>query len=430
MVGAVSVHVGEGLQVVVAGIPVGSVGFQNDGVLGSVAGDDVGTAVSDGVGALAVQVGLSGVVVLSTELTTLGLVVGAAHGSEHAVAQHGGEVRSGFSQGVLNGVIVESLNANLGEIGDFAGNILISVDNVSAASADQVFQAALGVHHVLHTGDEVVSLQVSNLTVLVVNPDNALTELEGVLQAVFRNGVAQSQSGLGLVLHVVLDQAVVGLNKDLGVSSVGSFQNVPVGDVSVKVESSGIFDGVALAGQVFLNPAFVLTGTDLLGPLGLHLSDVSSLDGLLGDDSVVETVSIVTEQNGGVGVRSDLSHSVVAALGSGGQENASAQQLSFGDSHLGITHRLAGLIHSILVVVVELTQNLGVNGAAQCVVILSILCKRIHIGNRSVGFVTLIGRSTGGQRGDHADSHQQSKQFFDVHIFPSNELYIPPFYKW
>ena len=408
MVGAVSVHIGEGLQVVAVLVPVRLVSLQNDGVVGGEGGDDVRTAVSDGVGALAVQVALSSLVVLSAELAALGLVVGTAHRSEDAVAQHGGEVGGGLSQSVLNSVIVESLNTDLCEVSNFTGDVLVSVDDVSATCANQVLQAASGVHHMLHTGNEVVSLNVSNLTVLVVNPNSALTQLEGVLQAVSGDFVALSQSGLGLVLHIVLDQSVISLNQDLGVGSVGGCQNVPEGGISVKIEGSGVLQGVALVSQVLLDVSFVSTGANQLSPLSLHSSNVFCLDGLIGDQSVVETVGIVTEQDGSVGVGSDLGHGVVAALRSGGQENTCSQQLSLSDSHLGITHRLVAFLHSFLIVLVEFAQDVIVNCARQLVVV-SDVCVGILEGIYSRTLSFIAGRSlvTSSQRQNHHNCQQQ-----------------------
>ena len=417
----VVVQPGDGLHADVLSIPVGLVSLEHDGVLSGSVGNNVGTAVSDVVGGLAVGVVLVVSGEVCTELAALGLVVGTAHGSEHAVAQHGHEVGSGLAQSVLQGSIVDSLDADFCEIGDITGDVLGSVND---NALNQVFQTAHGVHHVLHTGDEVVSLDVSDLTALGVDPHSTLADLEGVsLSAVsiVGDGVAFSQSGLQLVFHVVLVQAVVGVNDSFGVSSHGGSQNVPSLGIGIVSQGVGVLQGVALAGQEVLCPLLVGAGALQLVPLALHLIAVSNGQGLGGDDHVVITVGVVAPQSGSSGVGSDAGDSVVTAVGRQGQHNAGSHQLSFSNSHQSLTLGDIGSSLSGFVGGVELAQNVVIDGLRQGIVIVSVLSVGIYVLNGTGGLSCCGFGSSGlscsrlGCRlvalaSDQAECHNESKK--------------------
>ena len=289
------------------------------------------------VGILAVQVGLGFLVEISAEGASLGDVVVTAHGSEHAVAQHRLEEEARSRQGVFEGVVVKRLHADFREVSDLAGDIRVSVQDVGAGCAGQVLQAFLAVHHVLHTGNPVVSLHVSDLAALAVNPFNAFADLEGVLQAVFAHRHLGGQGGLVHVLVVILEQSVIGVHDGAGVRLLGGVQHVPCGGIAGVGVVVFIGQLVALAGQVFLGFGFPGAGAAGLVPQGAEFLDFGALqDAFLDDDRLVHPVLVVAPQGGGGGTGSDAGHGVLAATAVQGDHNGRFKQLRFGDSHLGV----------------------------------------------------------------------------------------------
>ena len=87
-------------------------------------GYQVRSAVCDGVGIFSVLIICCGRIVLSTEFTTLGLIVASAHRHEDGVAQHGHEVAAWLFQCVLYGIVINSFYTNLVEIGNFTADVL------------------------------------------------------------------------------------------------------------------------------------------------------------------------------------------------------------------------------------------------------------------------------------------------------------------
>ena len=431
----VVVHPGDGLHGDVLSIPVAGVSGEDDGVLSGSVGNQVGTAVSDIIGGLAVGVGLSLSVVVSAELTALGLEVLTVHGSEHAVAQHGVEEGAFLRQGVLQGVGINSLNTDIVEVGGLAVDVLIGTNDASSL-VSQVLQAACCVHHVLHTGDEVVSGDLSDLTALGVNPLSALTQDEGPgLGAVFVNllGPALSQSGLQLVLCIVLYQAVVGVNNSFGVSSHGGCQNVPSLRIGRVTEGVGVLQGVALTGQELSSPVAVVdfVFSAQLSPLCLHLVAVSGQQRLGSDQNVVVTVGVVAPQSGSSGVGSNTGDSVVTAVGAQGQHNAGTQQLSLSNSHQSMTLGNGScILLSIGVNFVELAQDVFVDSPGQLVVVLDVsiriyvLNRCIHFGSigcrglccGSLGFSGSLGFAAGDQTQNHDQSQKQSNDLLGIHF--------------
>ena len=211
-------------------IPVRGISFKSHRVLGGSIGAKEGSAVSDRVLILAigVSIGILYRLKFRAELAASGLKVGSAHGSEGTVTHHGGEIRNNLFQCVFESIVINRLNAYLGEISVVAVDIISSAhDNIT----DKVLRAALGVTSVLHASNEIVSGKIGNLTTLRIYPLNALAKVEGIGKAVLGNVVAGSDGGLLSVLYVVLEKSVIGVYKELGViGGVGS-QNVPSGKV-------------------------------------------------------------------------------------------------------------------------------------------------------------------------------------------------------
>ena len=144
IIGAVVEQPGDGLDGDVVLVPVVGVGSEDDGVgLGGV-GDQVRAAVSDVVRILAVEVIGSLGVEVSAELASLRLIVGAAQGEEGVVAEQGGEPQAGLFEGVLDGVVVKSLDADFSEVGDLAVDVSAGVDDLNAVVGSQAFQTAAG----------------------------------------------------------------------------------------------------------------------------------------------------------------------------------------------------------------------------------------------------------------------------------------------
>ena len=187
----------------------------------------------------------------------------------------------------------------------------------------------------LHTGHEVVSLDLGDLTALGVDPLRTLTQMEGVGQAVLGLFPALSQSGLHDVLGVILHQAVEGVDQGLSIRSLRGCQNVPSLGVGGIAHGVSILQGVAVLGQPLLALGFPSAGALELSPHGLQGVAVGGSDGLGGHNLVVEPVAVIAPQGAAGGVRSNTADGIVAALRAHRQEGAGLQQLGLGDGHLG-----------------------------------------------------------------------------------------------
>ena len=347
------------MDVDVLSIPVGLVCLENDGIFSSCVGNNVRTAVCDGVGVLAIGIGFVFGVEISAELAAHGLIEGSAHRSEHAITKEGHEEGARSLEGVLNSTIVNCLDADFREVVNLSVDVSVSVHDSAAIGTDKVFQTAHSVHHVLHAGNKVVSNNGSNLTALGVDPYKALTEGKGVNGAVFGNFVALSQCGLESAFAVILIQAVIGVDDCLGVSRTGGSQNVPSLRIAGIAHGEGVLQGVALAGQVFLYPILVGAGAPEFIPLFLHLGSFGSQDGQLAvyNNVVVETFVVVAPLSVAVAIGSNAANGKVTAVGGQGEHNAGLQQLCLGNCHQSKTHGLVFLLQSFHVDVIELTKS-------------------------------------------------------------------------
>ena len=413
---------GNGLDLDPVRIPVGGVGLEDDGVLGGVAGDQVGAAVGDGVGTLGVGVVGGGLVEVSAELAALGLIVGPAQGGVGAVGEHGREVGNLVGEGVLHGQLVQSLHAHLAEIGDLAVGIGAGVvDDVG----DQPSGIALGVQQVLHSGHIVVSGDLGDLAALGIHPRHAGAQMEGVDLAVVGDIVALGQAGLLDVLLVVDHEAVIGIGQDSGVLGLAGGQHVPVGGVGAVVAVVAVLKGVALAGEVLLDPGTEGAGAAELAPLGVDLLDL-----LLQDDLVpvhnqvgVHPVAVSAVGHGGDGVGGGTLHGVVTAVGGAGDDQAALQELGLGHGHHGAADiQVVSLLGSGVVlhkfaevILIEHILIVG-NGEAEAFCLAFIFTLAVFGGVAGLtglaggGGGLLVGRVAVATTGDEAQHHDHSQE--------------------
>ena len=129
-------------------------------------------------------------VLSDTESTALGEEITSAQGQEINALKHGLEIGAGGQQRVLQGIIVDRLHADGGEISGLTGQILRHALHIQAQGI-----AILNVSLMLRGSDPVVRGQVSDLTALGVHPAQTLPDMDGVGQAIIRDLIAGSQMG-------------------------------------------------------------------------------------------------------------------------------------------------------------------------------------------------------------------------------------------
>ncbi len=294
-VGAIVEQIGHGLNGNILSIPVQGVGLVGDGVVLGNIGDKEGTAVGDMVGVAAVHIVLVGVVKVVAELAALGGVVAAAQGQGDAVVEHGGEVRSLLLQGVLQGVVVDSLDS-------YAVNIALTVNVVAHAhniADEQGLKACLGVQHMLHTGNPVVSDNVAHLAALAVHPLHALTDVESVGQAVLGNIIALGQCKKLAVLAVVVQEAVHAADGVGSVARAAGVHHVIGGGHLTEGQVQAVLELIAVRGQVLGSCRTVLAGAALLVEQLLQGVAVLGLQNLVGDKGVLITSVVRAPAVGG-----------------------------------------------------------------------------------------------------------------------------------
>lgn len=128
-------------------------------------------------------------------------------------------------ESVYESIVVCSLNAYFREICDFAVHVLRSVFDLAV---NEEFKTFLSVHHVLHAFYKAVSCNVFDNVALIVNPFNALTDVECVCETVFGNFIRLSKCGSLNVFNVVLKKSVVSVYDSFGVSSLAMLQVRPM----------------------------------------------------------------------------------------------------------------------------------------------------------------------------------------------------------
>ena len=200
--------------------------------LGLILGQDVGAAV--------VELVVGGAKVLAQ------LVQQRAVGREpRRVGQAGEEVGRGLLQGVLQGVVVQRLDADLGKVRD-----LLVVEGLGVLDAGDlavcqglVFRS----HDVLQRVDEVVRGHFRDFIALVVVPLDALAQVEGPGQAVRGVFPAQRKAGDDVAVGVVLHEGVDDVGRHLLVPLLGSDQVVQRRDLrGVQVAVDHGFGGRAV----------------------------------------------------------------------------------------------------------------------------------------------------------------------------------------
>ena len=151
----------------------------------------------------------------SAELSAQLLQLRAVGGHEAAIGQAGEEVGGDGLEGVLQGVGIHGLDANLGEIGDFAIVVLRGIEDVGSAG-HHISHVGLidGIQHILKRSHKVSSGHISHGVAVVVVPLLAFAELEGPGQLVGGAFPGLSQAGDQLADVVVLHQSIddVGAN--------------------------------------------------------------------------------------------------------------------------------------------------------------------------------------------------------------------------
>ena len=360
VVGAVVILPGQSVDTQDVGVVVGGIGLKDNGVALGVALHQEGTVVSNVVGGGAVLVVggfLGSCELFNAECAALAQEVAAVHGSEDVVAQHGQEVGGRIAQGVLQGVVIQSLDTDITEVGGLAAQVLGSAHD---GAVNQPFQTGGAVHHVLHTGNKVISGDFADFTALRVNPLHTLTDLEGEDGHVVVGLNALSDSGLLSVLDIVHHQAVVQLNQRTGVGLEIGVQSVPglgVGGGGVLVL---VVQGVAVLGQVSLGFGDVGSSIRSFHPHSLQGIAVGRLNHFLGDQQRVLAVGVIAPQSAVGSLGNSAADAVVTIVGSGGQQHASLEHLGLSQSFQCVALVYIHAFQGGHVHVIELAQDLVV----------------------------------------------------------------------
>ena len=212
----------DAVDVDLVGIPV--VDVLDVGVL------DLGLELAQDVGAAVVQLVVGG-----TEIGAQLVKQRAVGGEPGGVGQARQEVGRGLLEGVDEGVVVQSLDADLGKVRDL---LVVEGLGVLDAGGLAVGQGlVLGGHDVLQRVHKVVGGQLRDLVALVVIPLDALAQVEGPGQAVLGGLPGLGQARDDVAVAVVLDQ---------GVDDVGRHGLIPLlrGDQVVQRGHLGAVQGL------------------------------------------------------------------------------------------------------------------------------------------------------------------------------------------
>ena len=348
-VAAVVVDEVNSLDLDVFGVPVALIGDVVDGVLVGYVGAEVRSAVGDVVLIGAVQVGAGGnglVVLGNAEHAALAEVVAAAHGDEAGVRYHAHEVRALLGERVLQGIVVNGLDADGGEVGGLA--VQVGVQTLQHA-AEIIDGARAGVYNVLKARDPVVGGQLGDLAALAVHPGDAFADVEGVGKSVLRDVVVGGEVGNQLALAVVLVEVVY---EGRVVVEVAVGEEVPGGADAVKCGGGSIRKGVALLLEVGPGALSIGAGAGELIP---HVGDVLVILGsyyLVGYDHLIKIDAVA--QPGGVsaGAEGHAAHGIAAARSVHGRGDAALEEFGLGYGHqcpalaerLGLKRRHVGVV--------------------------------------------------------------------------------------
>ena len=307
----------------------------------------------------AVQVGARGggrVVLRDAEDAALAQVVAAAHGQEGGVGNHAEEVRALVDEGVLEGVVVDGLDADLAEVGNLAAEVLGDADNDAAEVVDG---ARAGVGKVLQARDPVVGHEVGDLTALGVDPLDALADVEGVGEAVVAHGVAGGEArlldALGVVLIEVVDEGGV-------VVEVAVAEDVPGRADAVEGGDGGVGEGVALAGEVLPGGVGIGAGAGELVPEVGERGVILVTDYLVGENHLVIVDAVAHPAYVATGAEGVAAHGVAAAGRVHRARDAALEELGLGDGHQGPALGQGLGRESLLVDLVEVAQGGHVDG--------------------------------------------------------------------
>ena len=339
-------------------VPVVFIGLENNGVFLGRIGYKVRTIVGNVIRILTIEIGLSFRIVVRSELTALGGIVVTAHRSKDTITQHGGKEEARSCKGVFQSMVVQSLYANGGEVSGFTIHVCFSTGDVAAFRTYQVFKTFCSIHHVLHTGYPVVSLDVCNLTALAVDPHCTLADGEGIGQAVFGNGVSGSQSRLLNIFFIILIQTIIGVDDCTGVSLFGGSQHVPGIRVAGICIIINISQFITLFGQVSLGLGVIFAGAMNFIPQSTEFFDFFGLQhAVLDNDKLMNTVCIVAPECGIAGTRCNAGNGILTASALQRNHDARAQKLCLGDCHEGIPFRDIFSFLGCQVFLVEFAQN-------------------------------------------------------------------------
>ena len=167
----------------------------------------------------------------------------------------------------------------------------------------------------LHAFYKAVSCNVFDNVALIVNPFNALTDVECVCETVFGNFIRLSKCGSLNVFNVVLKKSVVSVYDSFGVSSLRCCKCVPCRRIGCVSESIYVVELVAFTCKVALCPSFICACALELCPFSLHLIASSGCERIaLDDDSLMESVGVVAPEHGCDRIGSNSGYSIVTAL--------------------------------------------------------------------------------------------------------------------
>ena len=152
-------------------------------------------------------------------------------------------------------MVIDRLDAHLIEIRDLIVDITRCVLD---HAVDQELQAAHRIHHVLHTCNPVVSLDISNLSALGIHPFNTLTDVERIGQAIVGHLITLSQCRLLNILHIILHQSVIRIDDRLVVHCLACSENIPCRWIRIiEIVAVRILQLISVVRQIFLHPLLI-----------------------------------------------------------------------------------------------------------------------------------------------------------------------------
>ena len=164
----------------------------------------IGAAVCDMILVCAIHIAGGGhirIILRDAKYTALRHIVGPAHGDKRRLRHHGHKIGAFLRQGVLQGIVIQRLDANGGKIRGLTTEVF---RHAYHKAVEVLNSTSTCIRQMLSGSHPVIGHQIRNLSALGIRPNHTLPNVEGVGQAILRDIIAGGQPGNQLSLAVVL----------------------------------------------------------------------------------------------------------------------------------------------------------------------------------------------------------------------------------